>query len=225
MVEKTAEQLSAMMDGECPAHELPLALRRLAQDAELKQRWERYHLIGDVLNGHVAEAIDSEFAARLQVLIAQEPPLSAVAAPAPSTPRRAWARPALGFGLAASLTLGTLLVLRGQQELPSGQLQAQAAAPASTTLVVANTTLPTNTVEVQRAAVVAPVVATATTATSTVVTPPLMTAGAATSSEPDWAQTLNQYLLNHNEYASRNSVQGVLPYVRMVGHEPAAANR
>ncbi len=216
MVEKTAEQLSAMMDGECPAHELPLALRRLAQDAELKQRWERYHLIGDVLNGHVAEAIDSEFAARLQVLIAQEPPLSTVAATAaPTTARRAWARPALGFGLAASLTLGTLLVLRGQQELPSGPLQAQANTPANTTLVAANPpALPTNAV-VQRVAV----------ATPTAVAPPLMSAAAATPSEPDWAQTLNQYLLNHNEYASRNSVQGVLPYVRMVGHEPAAANR
>ncbi len=30
---------------------------------------------------------------------------------------------------------------------------------------------------------------------------------------------LNTYLVNHNEYASMNSVNGVLPYVRMVGYE------
>jgi sigma-E factor negative regulatory protein RseA len=31
---------------------------------------------------------------------------------------------------------------------------------------------------------------------------------------------LNSYLVNHNEYASMNTVHGMLPYVRMVGYEP-----
>jgi sigma-E factor negative regulatory protein RseA len=31
---------------------------------------------------------------------------------------------------------------------------------------------------------------------------------------------LNSYLVNHSEYASVNSVPGMLPYVRMVGYEP-----
>ncbi|MCP5197616.1 MAG: sigma-E factor negative regulatory protein [Gammaproteobacteria bacterium] len=30
---------------------------------------------------------------------------------------------------------------------------------------------------------------------------------------------LNSYLVNHNGYASRNSVNGMLPYVRMVGYQ------
>ena len=41
---------------------------------------------------------------------------------------------------------------------------------------------------------------------------------AAEASEPTEAR-LNSYLVNHNGYASRNSVNGMLPYVRMVGYQ------
>jgi len=54
-------------------------------------------------------------------------------------------------------------------------------------------------------------------------TPPEIGALAASEpTEPDTAleSRLNSYLLNHNEIASMNSVNTVLPYVRMVGYEP-----
>lgn len=35
------------------------------------------------------------------------------------------------------------------------------------------------------------------------------------------AAQLDNYLVNHNGYASRNSVNGMLPYVRMVGYQTA----
>lgn len=38
------------------------------------------------------------------------------------------------------------------------------------------------------------------------------------TSEPTEAR-LNSYLVNHNGYASRSSVNGMLPYVRMVGYQ------
>lgn len=38
------------------------------------------------------------------------------------------------------------------------------------------------------------------------------------ASEPTEAR-LNSYLVNHNGYASRSSVNGMLPYVRMVGYQ------
>lgn len=38
------------------------------------------------------------------------------------------------------------------------------------------------------------------------------------ASEPTEAR-LNSYLVNHNGHASRNSVNGMLPYVRMVGYQ------
>jgi sigma-E factor negative regulatory protein RseA len=38
------------------------------------------------------------------------------------------------------------------------------------------------------------------------------------TSEPTEAR-LNSYLVNHNGHASRNSMNGMLPYVRMVGYQ------
>lgn len=38
------------------------------------------------------------------------------------------------------------------------------------------------------------------------------------ASEPVDEARLNSYLVNHNGYASRNSMNGMLPYVRMVGY-------
>jgi hypothetical protein len=35
----------------------------------------------------------------------------------------------------------------------------------------------------------------------------------------DLKQRLDIYLVNHNEYAVDRGMQGMLPYVRMVGHE------
>ena len=37
--------------------------------------------------------------------------------------------------------------------------------------------------------------------------------------EPEIDQRLSGYLVNHNEYASSRGVQGVLPYVRIVGYQ------
>ena len=48
---------------------------------------------------------------------------------------------------------------------------------------------------------------------------------AADDSAPDSRHRLNSYLANHNEYASMNSVNGVLPYVRIVGYESGASPR
>ena len=46
----------------------------------------------------------------------------------------------------------------------------------------------------------------------------------ADDSTPDSRHRLNSYLANHNEYASMNSVNGVLPYVRIVGYESSGVS-
>ncbi|MDH5784762.1 MAG: sigma-E factor negative regulatory protein [Chromatiales bacterium] len=33
------------------------------------------------------------------------------------------------------------------------------------------------------------------------------------------SETLDRYLVNHNEYSANSGIQGVLPYVRIVGHK------
>jgi sigma-E factor negative regulatory protein RseA len=57
------------------------------------------------------------------------------------------------------------------------------------------------------------------------VNPPVSLPPSADDSAPDSRHRLNSYLANHNEYASMNSVNGVLPYVRIVGYESGVSPR
>lgn len=179
-----ASQLSAMVDDELEDRESELVLRRLNRDSDARDRWERYHLIRDVIQGHVPVALDTDFAARIRRAIEAEPLPQPVARPLP-----AWYKPVTGFGLAASVVLMALFGLKLNQTdmlQPAAQFAA-AADPAPTAF-----SFPTQTVIASRPA--------------------------ASSSEPVEAR-LNHYLVNHNGYASLNSMHGVLPYVRMVGYQ------
>jgi sigma-E factor negative regulatory protein RseA len=181
-----ASQLSAMVDDELELPELDLALRRLNRDRELQARWERYHLISDVMQSHLPDALDRDFAARIRQAIEAEPLPRPIAKPLP-----AWYKPVTGFGLAASVVLVALLGLKLTQTNPALPPEAQiAAAPAAPI-----TPLPP--------------------ATARVVALNSQTDDA---SQPVEAR-LSAYLVNHNGYASMNSMHGMLPYVRMVGHQ------
>ena len=50
------EQLSAALDGELPADQYDLLLRRLDSDPELRERFARFSLIGDAMTGAEPEA-------------------------------------------------------------------------------------------------------------------------------------------------------------------------
>jgi sigma-E factor negative regulatory protein RseA len=71
-------RLSALHDGEADDATLSECLAQWSDDAELRQRWHRYQLVGDVLRasdlGHNSGA-DAAFLARLRVQLAAEPPL------------------------------------------------------------------------------------------------------------------------------------------------------
>jgi sigma-E factor negative regulatory protein RseA len=175
-----ASQLSAMVDGELTDLESDLVLRRLGRDSEARERWERYHLISDLLRGHLPVALDDSFAARIRQAIEAEPPLLPAAKPLP-----AWYKPVTGFALAASVVLMALFGLKLTQTdyiQPTAQFAASAPAPFLPIQAVAST--PRN-------------------------------GGAATELVE---ARLNSYLMNHNGHASMNTVNGVLPFVRMVGY-------
>jgi sigma-E factor negative regulatory protein RseA len=177
MADKTAEQLSVLVDGECEAWELEFALRRLAGDPELKARWQFYHLISDALRNNLPETVDTHFAERIKAVIAAEVPLH--------TPTKSagpsWYKPAAGLAVAASVGLMAvaLWTLR-----PGGLNETASPGPVAAT-------------------------------------PPVPYPRSPMMAEADRAleSRLNSYLVNHNEYASMNSVNGVLPYVRMVGYD------
>jgi len=180
-----ASQLSALVDDELADMEINLVLRRLSRDHEARDRWERYHLISDVIQGHhVPAALDTDFAARIRQVIEAEPLPQPVAKPLP-----AWYKPVTGFGLAASVVLLALFGLKLNQ---TDALQPATPLAATTANLATPTPLP-----IQAAALTRPV------------TP---------AREPVEAR-LTSYLVNHNGYASMSGVNGVLPYVRMVGYQ------
>lgn len=195
-IELAASQLSALVDEQLDAMEINLALRRLSRDRGLQARWERYHLISDALQGHLPDALDPAFAARLHEAIANEPLPQPAIKPLPT-----WYRPVTGFGLAASVALAALVGM--QMNAPD-----LASAPTALTAVSSAPAV---------AFAATPARSTSLPAQTAVLNPPL-------ASDPAQAR-LNRYLVNHNGYASMNSVQGVLPYVRMVGYQTGSSNR
>lgn len=73
-------KISEWMDGELPAHEKRLQVDRVKQDAELRQCWDTFHLIGDVLRGE--PALSQDFERRLAARLAEEPTMLAPRPPA-----------------------------------------------------------------------------------------------------------------------------------------------
>ena len=178
-----ASQLSALVDDELADREIDLILRRLSREGDARDRWERYHLISDVIQGQLPAALDTEFAARIRQAIEAEPLPQAVARPLP-----AWYKPVTGFGLAASVALIALFGLKLNQ---TDVLQPATPFAATTANLATPASLPIQTVALAR---------------------PVHSAR-----EP---ARLTSYLVNHNGYASMSSVNGMLPYVRMVGYQP-----
>lgn len=135
-VSLAVSQISAMVDEELERREIDLALRRLTRDDAARDRWERYHLISDVLQGHGPVSLHSGFAARIRQALETEPTPSAAAKPLP-----AWYKPVSGFALAASVAMLALYGLRPNQTadlVPGAPL---AASSSSTATALSNPTV------------------------------------------------------------------------------------
>lgn len=176
MADKTSEQLSALIDGECETPEVGLAILRLCKDKDLQACWERYHLISDALKNNIPEVINTGFCNRLSQAIAAGSPLPAKA----SFPAYSWRKPAAGVALAASVAAVALIGLKALSPGDDGSLTLTAAVPA----------------------------------------PERVSGAGIEPGDPrPFNPRLNNYLVNHNEYASMASVNGMMPYVRMVGYQ------
>jgi sigma-E factor negative regulatory protein RseA len=108
-------------------------------------------------------------------------------------PLPSWYKPVTGFALAASVVLVALFGLKLNQS--NATFAPTASLAASNASSPASVALPAQVASLNQLA--------------------------NDASETSEAR-LNSYLVNHNGYASRNSVNGMLPYVRMVGYQ---ANR
>lgn len=95
-------QLSALVDGDLSPDQARFLLRRLEHDEDLSGRWQRWHLIGDVLRGNVVAALPAGaegFAASVAASVAREGTRSATGW------RPRWQH---GVGLAAAASVAAL---------------------------------------------------------------------------------------------------------------------
>jgi sigma-E factor negative regulatory protein RseA len=112
MTSNAHEQLSALLDGELPAAEIPLAVRRVGRDRELRQAAERYSLIGDALRGDLPAGRRADLVKRVRKAIDAAPAPAA----ASTANRNRVLRFGTGFAVAASVALVALVALPGGQQ-------------------------------------------------------------------------------------------------------------
>jgi sigma-E factor negative regulatory protein RseA len=164
-------KISALMDGELQQQEAGGALDALANDAQARKTWRRYHLIGDSMRD--APQLSAGFAARVTAKLAEEPTVLAPRA-RPMLEQRRWQLLSAAASIAA-VAFVSFAFFSQDPAAPVAPL-AQSAAPVET-------------------AQVAP---------------------------PD---TANDYLLAHQGYSPRNSLQGMAPYVRTVSSDARGPGR
>lgn len=188
--EKT-EQISALMDGEIE-YDSQTIIDSITSDDEARQIWSRYHVIRDSLQSQLSESIDINLADNISEAIADEP---TVLAPKSIT-RPSYIKPVAGFAIAASVTAAVLLGVQSLQQPTDGVNSVPVA-----------TTQPINSELVQ--------------------TVTLTDQNQQEFSNTDLEDTninpnnprLNRYLMNYNELRANSAVQGMPPYVRMIGYE------
>jgi len=173
MTDQINDQISAFIDNELSADESALLVRRFERDSEARSRAMRYTLIGASLRGELLEPHPSVLRQRLAAALSGTP------APSVSVPkvRDRWtqrlARPMLGVGIAASVAVAAIGMLRSLNDAPfaPGAIAPLAGAPvqARDALVAPSYVVPQE-VEAGRP-----------------VTPPIR---------------LTNYLMHHGEYAS-----------------------
>ncbi len=109
VTDKLREQVSALVDGELPAGEHELLLRRFTVERSLRLHWERCHLIGEAMRKGLPAADTRGFADRVMAVLIEEP------APAAEKPARfggTWTRAFAGAAVAASVAVVAIVGLR-----------------------------------------------------------------------------------------------------------------
>jgi negative regulator of sigma E activity len=195
MTNNIDEQLSILVDDELADHDA--VIERVAADPELKARWSRYHLMRDVITGHMPEQPVGDIASRVSRALEQEP---AIFAP---VHKRKRAKKQLPFimkqvgGLAIAATVSAVAVLTVQQT------QDETSTTPTEIAAVQPQTQTQNQPQLQSQP-------------SAQVRYVTDTSGLDTAVQ----SKLSGYLVNHNEYSVTGNMQGVLPYMRIVSETP-----
>ena len=199
------EQVSAFVDDELQGPARDRVVDALYGSSELRRAWAHFHLIGDAVRkiGPVPGA--GSIAGNVNAALSAEPVV-----PFESHPRRPWLVPLPGLAFAAAIAAVAILVIRGLDDGGARPPPVAGALPQEVAAAGAHPATPD------------PAVA----RTASVAAAPIGSEAARrrwSDVAPNAEARLNVYLVNHNEYAD-NGVRGVLPYVRIVGYQPATGD-
>lgn len=174
MSEHKYEKLSALIDGESDIDDK--MIQDIDTDKELRDRWQRYHLIRDTLTHHLPEQGALDISASISAAIKDEP---TVLAPIRQRITQKIMKQAAGLAVAASVATVAVMSVQTSQ--------------------VAETDNTTSIARIEQPSI-----------DRTAITQARLRNQAIQSK-------LSGYLVKHNEYSVSARMQGVMPYMRIVG--------
>lgn len=198
------ERISALIDDEVGAFEARRLVDEVLASPEMRDRWTRYHLMGDALRNTLPERFDNTLVDRVMARVESESAHTDSAAGRPRSVRPGWAKPVVGLAIAASVAAVSVFSLK--TFTGNGEIPAMTAATNVETLAAPVLVQPAGGM-VKPVNVGAIIPATARTAPS----------------EPEPARKLydprmHSYLATHAEYAAQ---PGMMSRVRVVGFSAA----
>ena len=219
------QTLSRLMDGEWADLVPSECVVGLCKDDALKAKWERYHLIRDVMRDEPVD-VNSTLSQRISAAIAEEPSYSNVTSLSGGTPAASsapavtsigtmpkWRTGLVGLGVAASVAMVTIV---GMNQIQDGRQPAQVAAVMqndSTTTVSAEDAF-----SQQVPGVPLPQVEFVANTGAFWVSPESTKRVAA-------EDKLNMFLSQHIENSPTTVREGMLPYSRLVGYDEAVTSQ
>jgi hypothetical protein len=117
MNEAIKMQISAFVDGELPQNEAELLLRRLCQDADLRQQTAEYMAMGRIMRGERSLVGMAELRKRIGAAIDDKELQREIAATQTAAPK--FVRPLAGVAIAATVALAALLGLQQMSDVPN----------------------------------------------------------------------------------------------------------
>lgn len=210
MSEQIHEQVSAFLDGELPDTETELLLKRLTRDAELRESFGRYALIGEALRGTSPSVLSKSFASRVNRAIDGEPMPAAAQQQIARSPR--WWRPLAGVGVAAGVAAFAIVALQQRAASPNiAQVQPAALVKVAPGMPVADS----RPVSVNPS----PAALTAQNHEALSYTVPTATADSTSAMAP---ARLTNYVFAHSKYSSGLGQRGVLADLLIEDEVPPA---
>lgn len=193
------EQISSLIDEALEHQELDAFMQDLKRDpVDEAERIKRYQIMGDAMRNDLNAVSFMDISAAVQRAIDNEPEIAVI----PQNEARpffdfsAWLRPLSGVAIAASVAMVTVISFRTvETSSETGPVQTVASVQSASSQIIAPVN-PQISQQIQ-------VVSTNSSATSNAIT----------------QKQLNDYMMNHSEYAGQTTIQSMMPYARVVSFD------